>query len=164
MQHKSFNWTADRQHIKIGPHTFPRKKLTPFKSARSSTPPSQSRTERPAGKLDGLPRGADRCIPPLACLVAAIVICGCCVWLLCGDRVSGGTEFYPLDALILLLESANKKLTPTHYRAEADEQSIMVTVLTYAMHAGMVGLGHAVKASASTILMPLLAVCGSRSR
>ena len=92
------------------------------------------------------------------------VICGCCVWLLHGDRVSGGTEFYPLDALILLLESAEKKLTPTHYRAEADEQRIMVTVLTYAMHAGMVGLGHAVKASASTILMHLLAVCGSRSR
>ena len=66
--------------------------------------------------------------------------------------MSGGTEFYPLDALILLLELANKKLTPTQYRTEADEQSIMVTVLTYAMHAGMVGLGHAVKASASTIL------------
>jgi hypothetical protein len=50
VQHKSFSWTADRQHIKIGPHTFPRKKLTPYKSARSSTPPSQSRTERPAGR------------------------------------------------------------------------------------------------------------------
>jgi hypothetical protein len=91
------------------------------------------------------------------------------MWLLrvvavCGDRVSGGPGFYPLDALILLLESAEKKLTPTQYRTEADEQSIMVTVLTYAMHAGMVGLGHAAKASASTTLMPLLAVCGSRSR
>ena len=50
VQQKSFSWTADRQHIKIDPYTFSRKTLTPYKSARSSTPPSKPHTERPAGR------------------------------------------------------------------------------------------------------------------
>ena len=99
VQQKSFSWTADRQHIKIGPHTFPRKTLTPYKSARSSsTPPSQSRTELPAA------RNWTGCLVALlgASLHWRASLLLCHMWLLrvvaaCGEQEQGAFPARALD-------------------------------------------------------------------
>ena len=130
---------ADRQHIEIGPNTFPRKTLTPYKSARSSsTPPSQSRTERPAR------RNWTGCLVALlgASLHWRASLLLCHMWLLrvvaaCGehwDEVHSQLEHWIIEWQATNLNFCSRACLSMHQRLQLLPATNKVTRLNIDMH------------------------------